>query len=221
MRGVCLAAIFAASAFGQFCGVNDLYGAYGFQLSGTNTISGTPKASAAIGRIVFENDRKISGTASVNFNGLFLGNPVTGKYSFNTDCSFEFELQDDSGGWQHFTGTLESGGARGVYHQTDEGTGGRGTLRKLAETCNATSFRGKYAVTRESQKTVTTADGAGGLSWNSDSGANSGTYTVDSDCFIELNFGGKLRGVLVDGGRSVMAVQTDPGKVATVTFTAQ
>jgi hypothetical protein len=112
---------------------------------------------------------------------------------------------------------LQSGGARGDFRQTDPGAGLRGELHRIAESCADSTFRGKYAVTIGSRKTVTSADGAGGLAWET----NSGNYSVDSDCFVEINFGGKLRGVLVDGGRTVLAVQSDPGAVSTATFTAQ
>jgi len=175
---------------------------------------------AAIGRVVLESGGHINGTSSVNFGGLFLGNPVTGNYTFQTDCSLTFELQDDSGAWQHFRGTLEPGGARGSFHQTDPGTGGRGVLQKLPDACTAASLHGKFAVTIGSQKTVTVADGNGNLSSTGET-TNSGTYTVDSDCFMQLNFGVQLRGILVNGGRTVLAVQTDPGKVSIATFTAQ
>jgi hypothetical protein len=213
-----LTLVFCASGFSQVCGNFDLSGAYGFQLSGTTTISGTAKPMAAVGRLDFGADGKISGTSSVNFGGLFLGNPVTGTYSSSgADCSIRFDLQDDSGGWQHFQGTLTPGGARAQFHQTDPATGGRGLLVRLPASCGAGSLNGRYAVTIDGRKTVTAADGHGNFSWES----NSGSYDVASDCFVEINFGGKLRGIVVDNGKSVLAVQTDPGKVVTATFTAQ
>jgi hypothetical protein len=216
MRWLLLMAL-ATTASGEVCGANDLSGAYGFLLSGTNSISGSVKPSASIGRLNFESDGVLSGTSSVNFNGLFLGNPVTGKYTFQTDCALSIELQDTSGAWQHFRGTLSPGGARGDFRQTDPGAGLHGELHRVADSCADATFHGKYAVAIGSHKTVTTADGAGGLAWET----NSGTYHVDGDCFVEVNFGLKLRGVLVDGGRTVLAVQSDPGAVSTATFTAQ
>jgi hypothetical protein len=221
MRALILAALLSAAASAQVCGGNDLSGGYGFQLSGSTTIAGLPKPMAAIGRVVFEAGGQISGYSSVNFGGLFLGNPVTGNYTFKTDCSMTFDLRDDSGGWQHFQGAVTTGGGRASFHQTDPGTGGRGVLQRLPDSCGVASFRGKFAVTIGSHRTVTIADGAGNLSSNSDDGTNSGTYTVDSDCFMQLNFGVQLRGILVNGGRTVLAVQTDPGKIAVATFTAQ
>jgi hypothetical protein len=217
MRWVFLALLTATGASADVCGADDLSGSYGFLLSGTNTISGTTKPSASIGRLNIESGGAISGTSSVNFNGLFLGNPVTGKYTFQTDCSFTFELQDTSGGWQHFRGTLRPGGARGDFRQTDPGTGLRGELHRLADSCAASAFRGKYGVTILGRKTVTIADGNGALAGET----NSGTYTVDPDCFVDIKFGLQLRGILVDGGRTVLAVQSDPLTVSTATFTAQ
>ena len=68
---------------------------------------------------------------------------------------------------------------------------------------------------------ATEADGIGNLSWSRDGASNSGTYQVDSDCFVELNFGLKLRGIVVDGGRVVLAVQTDPVQVSAAFFSRQ
>jgi hypothetical protein len=220
MRALLLALFLSAAASAQVCGGNDLSGAYGFQLSGTTSIAGLPKPMAAIGRVVFEAGGHIVGTSTVNFGGLFLGNPVTGIYTFQTDCNLTFELQDDSGAWQHFRGVVQPGGGRASFHQTDPGTGGRGVLEKLPDACSAAAFRGRFAVTIGSQKTVTVADGNGNLSSTGEA-TNSGSYSVDSDCFVQLNFGVQLRGVLVNGGKTVLAVQTDPGKVSTATFTAQ
>ena len=88
---------FCVPGFSQVCGNFDLSGAYGFQLSGNPTIAGLAKPMAAVGRLDFSRDGKISGTSSVNFGGLFLGNPVTGTFtSTGANCSLTFDLQDDS-----------------------------------------------------------------------------------------------------------------------------
>ena len=87
----------------------DILGAYGFQLSGSSTISGRPSPVGGVGRLVFEDARRtVSGYSSVNFNGFFLGNPVTGSYEFQTDCTLTWTMQDDSGAFQHFKGTVAS-----------------------------------------------------------------------------------------------------------------
>src|SRR5215472_8701890 len=167
-----LVAVLTAPLYAQVCGLTDLSGTYGFHFSGHATISGTPAPLAAIGRLAFDNSGKIAGTSSVNFNGLFLGNPVTGIYELKQDCTVSWSLRDDSGAWQHFQGTLQPGGSWGSFHQTDPGAAARG---------NSTP----------AQSTVTAADGNGNFTWSSEAAHNSGAYQVDADCFVELDFGMK------------------------------
>src|SRR3954464_3829082 len=105
------------------CAPTDVQTVYGFQLAGTSTISGKPTPVAAIGRLTFDADGKVSGYSSVNFNGLFLGNPVIGTYEMNTDCGMTWKMQDTSGGWQSFAGKVKPGGGQIQFHQTDAGAG--------------------------------------------------------------------------------------------------
>ncbi len=221
MKLFLLSLAFPCLSAAQVCGNFDLHGAYGFQLSGISTIAGEPKPIAAIGRLDFGDEGKIGGTSSVNFGGLFLGNPVTGTYTSASDCSITFELQDDSGAWQHFRGTLAPGGATAQFQQTDPGTGGHGLLARLPASCGAELVSGTYTVMFNGQRTATAADGRGKLTWKSGDAVNTGTYDVASDCFVDINFGAQLRGVIVDNGRRILAVQTDPLKIAVATFTAQ
>src|ERR1700730_9416796 len=88
------------------CNPADLIGPYAFQLSGTTKISGTPKPTASLGRIVFDGEGNLSGTASAMFEGLLLGNPVTGTYEAKSDCTVAWKIQDDSGAFQHFSATM-------------------------------------------------------------------------------------------------------------------
>ena len=67
------------------CQVNT--GVYGFELTGNATISASPQPVVSVGRLVFDGVGGISGVASVSFTGLYLGNPVTGKYEAHDDCS--------------------------------------------------------------------------------------------------------------------------------------
>ena len=49
-----------------------------------------------------------------------------------------------------------------------------------------------------------------------------GTFTVDSDCVVHIEFGDtKLRGILVNKGAEILAIQIDPGKTVSARFTAQ
>src|SRR5436190_10389202 len=119
MRVVPLLMAIGSTAFGaDVCNPAKLFGPYAFQLSGTTTISGTPKPTASLGRIVFDGQGKLSGTSSAMFEGLLLGNPVTGSYEAKADCSLTWQLQDDTGAYQHFSGTLSGDLSRGQFSQT-------------------------------------------------------------------------------------------------------
>jgi hypothetical protein len=206
-------------------------------------ISGKETPIAVVGRLVFtSNEGAISGVTSVNFNGLFLGNPTTGKYEAKEDCSMTFSLQDTSGGFQHFSGRAETGGDRLEIVQTDAATHERGLMIRSADSCNTPAFQGKFnfsmlghstpygtegARGAGSAKAVVQADGAGNLLVQRGDAKTGGTYTVDSDCFLQLDFGiadgdnsalVKLRGILVNGGKEVLAVETDPEQVASAHF---
>jgi hypothetical protein len=229
-------------AYADVCGGSDIAGAYGFQLVGTNTISGAPQPAVTLGRLVFDGSGQVSGYASVNFNGLFLGNPVTGTYEFGTDCTLTWSLQDDSGAYQHFTGKAAPGGARAEFHQSDPDTGGRGVLQKTPADCNAAAFKGQYAYsssgvstpyalggsgTSLTEKGTVDADGAGNFTLKGADQATAGTYEVDSECFVEIRYTPasgdeiNLRGILVNGGKEVMAIHTDPEVTGTVKLTAR
>ena len=237
------------------CNKQAISGPYGFQLSGMTTISGTSDPVVGIARMVFDGDGNISGYSSVNFNGLLLGNPVTGKYEVATDCAMNWSLQDDSGAFQHFSSSIKAGTNRVEFHQTDPGTGVRGILMKTAETCKASDFRADYGFTLSG---VSTALATGGdsidvsakgsihvdaegkltltqtLTRRAGSGALTapGTFEVKSDCFVTFDLtlpepdagmspAVKLRGVLADGGKEILAIQTDPGESVSARFMAR
>src|SRR6266567_5136125 len=119
ITGILLGTVFPASA--QLCNPQEFAGVYGFQLSGSTTISGDSKPVASMGRLEFDGQGGVNGSASVNFAGYLLGNPVTGSYDVRTDCSITWSLQDDSGAFQHFAGTLRADLLRATFRQTDAG----------------------------------------------------------------------------------------------------
>ena len=232
------------------CTERDLQGPYGFLLSGVTTISGTEAPVAGLARIEFDGHSSISGYSSVNFNGLLLGNPVTGTYKVNNDCTVSLSLQDDSGAFQNFSGTLNQAGNRLSVRQTDRGTGERGLIAKSSNACATGSFRGQYSFTLSgaftplaeagasgniSAKGLVEADGTGKFTLNRSferegnrvSVAAPGTFDVESDCIIRLEFtlpaidGGaeiplKLRGVLVNDGKEILAIETSPQETLSV-----
>src|SRR6266571_2957022 len=125
-----VAPLLAVSLRAQMCTGRTLSGPYGLQLSGIATISGTEAPVAALATLTFSDSGTVSGYSSVNFNGLLLGNPVTGTYELQPDCTLVMALQDDSGAFQHFRGKVGDAADRIDIRQTDPGTGQRGVLRK-------------------------------------------------------------------------------------------
>ncbi|HTX39879.1 MAG TPA: hypothetical protein VME43_32900 [Bryobacteraceae bacterium] len=244
---LCLIGIGAPSAAAQVCGRYDVRGAYGIQLYGTTTIgaNGT-QPMAGIGRVYFGDDGGVTAVTSVNLDGYFLGNPVTGTYTFNNHCALTFDVRDQSGGTEHFRGTATEGGQTVEIRQTDPETGERGVLERTPATCRNASFQGVFTFslsgtasqfdTEEapgsafSIEGTVTADGAGNLVFASAAGKTTGTYQLDSDCVAEIELGIlkgdsagilKLRGVLVKQGKLLLAAESDPARIATARFTAK
>jgi hypothetical protein len=146
-----------AAQAADVCDPADLVGPYAFQLTGWTDISGTPEPTAGLGRIAFDGRGNLSGTASATFNGLLLGNPVMGSYEANSDCSVIWKLQDDSGGFQNFSGTVSADGTRVQLAQDGE----------------------------EAEPSLMA-----------------------------------MRGFLVNGGKEILAFQTDPGAMVAARFTS-
>jgi hypothetical protein len=219
-----------------FCDPADLVGPYAFQLTGSTDISGRPQPTASLGRIAFDGRGSLSGTASATFRGLLLGNPVTGSYQANSDCSVIWKLQDDSGGFQNFSGTLSTDGTRVQFTQTDPGGAQRGIMQKTSDTCSATDLLKKYDFTVSGSTTpmqagevAHTVSAKGTLDI-----AENGSFQVESDCSVRFEWtlpdrDGQvtgplpmaMRGFLVNGGKEILAFQTDPGAMVAARFTSR
>jgi hypothetical protein len=226
-----------ASAFSEVCDPAAVRGVYGFQLSGDTTISGDVKLAVSLGRIVLDGAGGLSGYSSVNFGGYFLGNPVTGTYEVRTDCSISWSLQDDSGALQHFGGIVSADAKRVQFSQTDGGAAKQGLMVKSADACGELDLHRAYALTvsgsifpMEAGDTAQTlllkglakVDTNGNLNLipnGSEHEEVAGTVHVDADCFAQLDLSlplphlsaMKFRGILVDSGKEILGIETDPG----------
>ena len=226
----------SAAQAADACNPTDLFGPYAFQLTGSTDISGTPKPTASLGLINFDGHGNLSGTASATFRGLLLGNPVTGTYEAKSDCSVTWKLQDDSGAFQNFSGTLSADGTRVQFSQTNPGGAQRGIMKKTPGTCSAADLLKKYSFTVSGSTTPMqpgevshTVSAEGTL----DTGEN-GTFRVESDCSVQfkMTLPGKdgeaadstprsMRGFLVNGGKEILAFQTDPGAMVAARFSSE
>jgi hypothetical protein len=206
------------------CGESEVLGPYGAQTSGiTQIAAGVPKPAVTLARLVFKDDKTVSGYSSVNFDGLLLGNPVTGTYEVKSDCTISWSLQDDSGAYQHFGGTVRPGGDRVDFQQADPDTGQHGIMERCADSCTDEDLKPRYSFTfsGDTSKHVLQI-GEGGNFSTSD--GDSGTIKVDSDCIVHIEFSDgetNFRGILVNKGAEILAIQIDPGKTVSARFIAQ
>ena len=216
------------------CNPAALIGPYAFQLMGTTDIAGSPQPTVSLGLIVFDGHGSLSGTASATFRGLLLGNPVTGSYEARSDCSVVWKLQDDSGAFQNFSGTLSPDGASVQFRQSDPGGARRGTMKKTPDSCSAADLSTQYSFSVSGSTTpmlpgevARTVSARGRL----DVAAN-GTFRVDRDCSVlfQLTLPAEpgsgvessamsMRGFLVNGGKEILAFQTDPGAMVAARLT--
>ncbi len=206
------------------CAESEVLGPYGAQTSGVTKIAaGVPKPAVSLARLVFSADKTVSGYSSVNFDGLLLGNPVTGTYEVKSDCTMSWSLQDDSGAYQHFSGTVTPGGNRVEFRQTDPDTGQHGIMERTSDSCTDADFRPRYSFTLSGGSTKRVLNAAPDGTFTTSDGS-SGTFKVDSDCVVHIEFDDgeiKLRGILVNKGAEILAIQIDPGKTVAARFTAQ
>jgi hypothetical protein len=234
MKSLLLLALVVSQAHSaDVCDPQKFEGQYGVQLAGTTTISGAVQPVASIGRLVFDGKGAVSGYVSVNFTGLLLGNPVTGSYEAKTDCSLTWKLQDDSGAYQNFAGTLTSDFLRVRFHQTDKGAARDGTMVRTPKECSAAALQKRYNYTMKGSTTaagVVEIGDAGNLVINpaGDNSAGQGTVQVNGECIatFQLALPGiagmmNLRGVVLDEGREILAIQTDPNTTVTARFIAK
>jgi hypothetical protein len=228
-----LSALAAQAA--DVCNPADLVGPYAFQLTGSTEISGTPKPAVSLGRISFDERGSLTGTASATFRGLLLGNPVTGSYEAKPDCSVTWKLQDDSGGFQSFSGTLSSDGTSVPFKQTDPGAAQHGIMKKIPGSCSAADLPQRYSYTVSGSTTpmlpgqvphAVSAKGTLDI-------ARNGSFQVESDCSVAFGLtlppqDGQvdqpppmnMRGFLVNGGKEILAFQTDPGAMVSARLTS-
>jgi hypothetical protein len=218
------------------CNPVGLIGPYVFQLTGTTDIAGSPKPTASLGRIVFDGHGNLTGTASATFQGLLLGNPVTGSYEAKSDCSIQWKLQDDSGAFQKFSGTLSPDGASVQFNQSEPGGAQKGIMKKTSDTCSAADLLKKYSFSA-SGSTIPMLDGQVPHTISAKGTldvAENGSFQLESDCSVRfqltlLSQAGSgvesspmnMRGFLVNGGKEILAFQTDAGAMVAARLTSE
>ena len=237
-----LAALPIAVCAADVCNPHSFQGTYAFQLWGETKISAEPKPAASIGRLIFDGTGGVSGYSSTQFAGYLQGNPTTGSYEARTDCSIAWSLRDTSGAYQHFGGKITPDFKRVQFRQTDPGGPQNGLMLRTPELCTVAtlkqryqfSIRGGYTPMEPGQEAHTisesgTAQVAGSgnllLGFNGKPEPKEGTVSVESDCVVTMTLRlpsdetVNLRGHVVDDGKQILAIQSDPGATVTARFT--
>jgi hypothetical protein len=216
------------------CYTSRFAGSYAFQLSGLTNISGAQQPTTSLGRITFGDGGKVSGTSSIKLAGFLLGNPVTGSYEAHPDCTVTWQLQDDSGAYQHFSGRYTLDGIRVQFRQTDPGGVPGGIMIRTSDSCAGSDLKRKYSFTVSGSTTPMSAaqtarivSGKGTIDT-----AREGDFHVDSDCAVHFTLivpsaDGQpasplmtMRGFLVNGGKEILAFQPDPGAMVSARLIA-
>ena len=235
------------ATYAAVCNPADLQGAYGFQLDGVTTIGSHPEPAVTVGRLVFDGAGNIAGVSSVSFTGLYLGHSVKGMYRANIDCSVSWSVQDDSGGDQHFEGSMTPNARRVQFHQSDSGGPSKGVLVKSGDTCQDGDFQPRYRFSLSGKQIdVDTARVAGSVSASgvlenrngqltltlaaASAPTGSGSLELGDGCFVTLHLtlpgeSSRLlqmnfRGILVDGGRELLGMATDAGTAVSLRLSA-
>ncbi len=188
----------------------------------------------ALGRISFDDNGKVSGTSSIKFAGFLLGNPVTGTYEANPDCTATWQLQDDSGAYQHFRGKFTPDGSRVQFRQTDPGGVRNGIMLRTSDSCTAGDLKRQYSfsvsgntIPMNPGEVAHSVSGKGVIDT-----ARDGDFQVDGDCGVHFSLtvppsDGQtaaspipMRGFLVNAGKEILAFQTDPGAMVSARLTA-
>jgi hypothetical protein len=121
------------------------------------------------------------------------------------------------------------------FQQTDPGGAQRGIMQKTSDSCSAADLLKKYDFT-VSGSTIAIEAGdvphAVSAKGTLDTAEN-GSFQVETDCSVRFGWtlparAGQvgepslmaMRGFLVDGGKEILAFQTDPGAMVAARFTS-
>jgi hypothetical protein len=108
---------------------------------------------------------------------------VTGSYESKSDCSISWKLQDTSGAFQNFSGTLSADAASVQFRQTDPGGAQRGIMKKTSDACSAASLMKTYTFTVSGRTTPMQPDEVSHIvSGKGTLDTGNGSFQVDSDC---------------------------------------
>jgi hypothetical protein len=201
---------------------------------------------ASAGRSTFDGAGRFTLTATASFNGLVQPVTTSGTYRVNPDCTYTSVADNgvtfyavilDRGHELAIIQTTPGVVIAGRARRIDAGRGDAGCIRRIARHTygfTATGVAGPPTVPpevagllvgtglvhfeRDGTFTLTARRSVAGVIDPAPL-VLPGTYTVAPDCTLAMTFdvGFTFAGVVVDGGREILFVETDPGTALIVT----
>jgi hypothetical protein len=208
------------------CSLATLNGSYTFFEQAT--LIGEPAMRMVTNGIIgFDGIGNLSGNSITNVEGWGVsgvGDPFTGTYAVNPDCTYSGELTGPDGTTFHFVGTITGSGMLQETHYviTDAGWVAPGTVKRIQpEPCSVSTLKGSYSLFGEGTITaytppapiahvgIVTYDGRGKFVGNDTIMLNgtmvqdtfTGTYTVSADCTLFVEITSTAVGVVHESGR--------------------
>ena len=241
LRALLLAALFivlltlAQPLHAASCSNASLKGDYGILVTGT--AAGNPIAT--MGKITADGNGAVTGSETMSVNGtIFDTVSVSGSYTIGSTCAGSAIITPQGGSPTTYSlAILTSGKVQLVG--ADSGTVESGFLRvQGTDVCSPALVKGTYGIEQSGdvvgqgplafggQIRVRANGLLSGIRWGSDNGvispgnAVSGVYKVDRSCYggavLNINNGNGIFYNLqvVDGGHTILFLETDPGTVS-------
>lgn len=231
LLGVCLSMYASAT-----CSNATLVGNYGFTITGVNS---SASLMAAVGQLTADGKGNLTGIEAESDGGVISTNiALTGTYSLKSNCTGVATITGN-GSSAPFSLVVVSNGAQFELAKTEAGTAQYGyALAQGKATCTDAGVKSVFGFRGGGYTTPSMApnawngqvklDGLGHISGSESASFGgtiqsfplTGTYTVNSNCTGTAVFSGggsqsNTYFVIVNGGQSMMQVETDPNSINT------
>lgn len=232
LLGLCFSGYASAS-----CTNATLVGNYGFTVTGVDS---SGELAASVGQLTADGKGNLTGTFTNSTAGVISSNvPLTGTYSVKTNCTGTATITPSGGAATSFSLVVVSTGGQFELTETQAGSSQYGyALAQGKATCtnagikNTFGFRGggftapqvpnawAGQVKLNGLGSVTGSESAS-FGGTIESFSLTGTYSVSSNCTGTATFNGGTGNVahtnfvIVNGGQSIMQIQTDAGSINT------
>jgi hypothetical protein len=230
--GLCLSVYASAS-----CSNATLVGNYGFTITG---VDATSQLAASVGQLTADGKGNLTGIFTNSTAGVISSNvPLTGTYSVKSGCTGTATITPSGGSATNFSLVVVSSGGQFELAETKAGSSQYGyALAQGKAICtnagvkNTFGFRGggySSSLAPNAWAGQVKLNGSGGVTGSEsasfggtiESFSLTGSYSVSSNCTGTATFNGGTSPahtyfVIVNGGQSIMQIQTDANTINTM-----